>query len=204
MKPLFASRAEAGRLLAGRIAQRGFLQPVVLALPGPGVLVALEVAQALRALLDVVVPLAEGQAGGASVFYGWTEQELPHLTQGHALHDMEADLRRRERLLRGNSPALRLQGTTTLVADDGSATAADLRSAVLRVRKELPRRVVLVAPVVSTGTMADLGDELDGCIRLFEVPDRAQALGAFGATPSLSDEQVASIVHEARSTGPCS
>jgi predicted phosphoribosyltransferase len=47
---------------------------------------------------------------------------------------MEADLRRRERLLRGNSPALRLQGTTTLVADDGSATAADLRSAVLRLR----------------------------------------------------------------------
>jgi putative phosphoribosyl transferase len=54
MSSVFRDRKEAGRLLAGRLAGRGYLQPVVLAVSRGGVAIGYEVARALGAPLDVL------------------------------------------------------------------------------------------------------------------------------------------------------
>jgi putative phosphoribosyl transferase len=51
----FSTRSEAGQLLAERAASRHFKNPVVLALPRGGVPVAVEVARALKAPLDLLL-----------------------------------------------------------------------------------------------------------------------------------------------------
>src|SRR5262245_17417492 len=52
---VFADRAAAGRALADELAKKQLVDPVVLALPRGGVAVAVEVARALHAPLDVVL-----------------------------------------------------------------------------------------------------------------------------------------------------
>ena len=52
---IFKDRAEAGRELAQRLLERQYDKPVVLALPRGGVPVAVEVAKALDAPLDLVL-----------------------------------------------------------------------------------------------------------------------------------------------------
>ena len=52
---IFANRVEAGRILAGKLVQRKYQNPVVLVLPRGGVPVAAEIAKALRAPLDLVL-----------------------------------------------------------------------------------------------------------------------------------------------------
>jgi putative phosphoribosyl transferase len=196
--PLFSSRVEAGRLLAGRIAQRGFRQPVVLTLPGPGVAIALELARSLQAPLDVVVPYASGHpdAAAACACSRWEEAE-DALDAGAP----QPDLRRREQFLRHGRVALRLEGQTCLLADDGSASVADLRSALHRLRSAKPRRVVLATPIVRSTTLAALRDELDGCIHLFEVTDPDEVGVAFQDPGSRSEGEVAELLERAWSDG---
>ena len=55
MTAMFADRAEAGRALAAELTRLGLADPVVLALPPGGVPVAVEVARALEAPIDLLL-----------------------------------------------------------------------------------------------------------------------------------------------------
>ena len=66
----FADRAEAGRMLAGRLAALGLDQPIVYALPRGGVPVALEVSRALKAPLDLIFVRKIGAPGAPEVALG--------------------------------------------------------------------------------------------------------------------------------------
>ncbi|WP_413775049.1 hypothetical protein [Brucella sp. JSBI001] len=52
---MFRDRNEAGRKLAGELAKLKLVDPVVLALPRGGVPVAVEIANALKAPLDLII-----------------------------------------------------------------------------------------------------------------------------------------------------
>lgn len=67
---MFADRRDAGRQLARRLARFRAADPVIVALPRGGVPVAAEVARALGAPLDIIVPgrsAARGNRSSASV-----------------------------------------------------------------------------------------------------------------------------------------
>jgi predicted phosphoribosyltransferase len=192
---LFSSRAEAGRLLAGRIAQRGFRQPVVLVLPGPGVAVALELSHSLEAPLDVVVPCGSGHPDMHAACAGapWTEAD----GADPAAVDPR-DLRPRERAYRRGRPALALAGRTCLLADDGSASGAALRSAFHRLQSARPRRIVLATPIVRSTTLAELRDELDGSIHLFEIAGPSDELGeSFQDPVGPREDEIADLLERA-------
>ena len=60
---VFRDRTEAGRLLAERLAGRGLVDPVVYALPRGGAPVAVEIARALKAPLDLLLVRKIGAPG---------------------------------------------------------------------------------------------------------------------------------------------
>lgn len=193
--PLFSSRAEAGRLLAGRIAQRGFRQPVVVALPGPGVAVALELSHSLQAPLDVVVPYGSGHPDerATCACSRWMEEDGDGPNGVH-----QPELRARERAYRRGRPALALAGRTCLLADDGSASVAALRSALHRLQSAKPRRIVLATPIVRSTTLAELRDELDGSIHLFEITGPSDELGEpFQDLAGPREDEVADLLERA-------
>lgn len=70
MNHVFADRTAAGRQLARVLAQRRFPDPVVLALPRGGVPVAVEVALALQAPLDLLIVRKIGAPGNAELAVG--------------------------------------------------------------------------------------------------------------------------------------
>ncbi|MGZ4806468.1 MAG: phosphoribosyltransferase, partial [Ilumatobacteraceae bacterium] len=129
----FANRLEAGRRLAAALQHLKGDQVVVLGLPRGGVPVALEVARALDAPLDVIVvrklgvpfqpELAMGAIGegGARVI----NTEIVRLAQvtPRELADEEAreriELERRAARFRGSRPRLSLAGRTAVIVDDG-------------------------------------------------------------------------------------
>src|SRR5918997_5519092 len=136
---LFRNRTEAGRLLAGHLREYADRSDViVLALPRGGVPVAFEVAEELRAPLDVFVvrklgvPGQEELAMGAIATGGVrvaNEEVLRHLRiSAEALEAAAAreapELERREREYRGGRPAPELRGRTVIIVDDGLATGS--------------------------------------------------------------------------------
>src|SRR3977135_4362197 len=151
IKPgLFRDRREAGRLLAEKLAAYANRPDVlVLALPRGGVPVAYEVARVLGAPLDVFVvrklglpgyeELAMGAVatGGVRVLNDQLVERLgipEHLIGAMTTRKLK-ELARRERLYRGGRPPPDVRGRTVILVDDGLATGATMRAAVMGLRQ---------------------------------------------------------------------
>jgi len=160
----FRDRKQAGQALAQELrAYARRKDVVVFALPQGGVPVAFEVAQALRAPLDVClvrklgVPGREELAMGAVAPGGirilnWDLVESLGLTQAEidtTLRREESELARRAQLYRGNAPRLTTEESVTIVVDDGLATGATMRAAVASLREQHAARVVVTVPVAA-------------------------------------------------------
>ena len=137
---LFQDRFEAGRVLASKLQKfSGRQDVVVLALPRGGVPVGYEVAQALRAPLDVFLvrklgtpgqeELAMGALapGGVTVLNREVIQalEIPQQIIDAAVGREQAELERREREYREGRPAADVKGRAVIVVDDGVATGSN-------------------------------------------------------------------------------
>ncbi|MFE2262393.1 phosphoribosyltransferase [Streptomyces griseosporeus] len=204
----FRDREEAGRELGARLRllreKDELPRPVVLALPRGGVTVALEVARALDAPLDVLVARKIGApfqpelgvgalAGDGPPLYdreslarlGLTEAELAPVVRRE-----RAELKRRERLYRQGRPAADLSGRTAVVVDDGLATGVTARAALRAVRGGAPRRVVLAVPVSSPQAARLLSPEVDELVCLAQ-PSDFRAVGLwYDDFEQLSDDDV--------------
>ena len=177
----FRDRADGGRQLAAMLTHLRGPNVIVLGLPRGGLPVAVEVAQALGAPLDVLnvrklgVPWHEELAmgavatGGVRVLNnnvimatGVTQANLDEVT---ALQNLEID--RRERLYRGGRPAPDLRDRVVVLVDDGIATGATVRAAIAVVRAQHPAKLVLAVPVVQESVAAELATDVDElvCVR---------------------------------------
>ena len=172
----FRNRNEAGRLLAKRLtAYANRPDVLVLALPRGGVPVAYEVARALGAPLDVFVvrklgvpgheELAMGAVatGGVRVLNDQIVQRLriPEYIIDAVAAREQPELGRRERLYRGGRPPPDVRGRTVILVDDGLATGATMRAAIMALRQLQPARIVVAIPTASPETCEELKAEVD-------------------------------------------
>jgi putative phosphoribosyl transferase len=205
---VFDDRAAAGRELAQRLAERGYADPVVLALPRGGLPVAAEVARVLGAPLDLVLVRKIGLPEQPELAVGAVvDGERPELVLNEALRGLVAparlaeleaqqlrEIERRRRLYLGARGRVPLAGRTAIVVDDGLATGATARAALHALRRQQPARLVLAVPVAPPDTLAALAAEADELVCL-ETPDPFYALGQFYADfRQLDDADVQRIL----------
>ncbi|MGY1742428.1 MULTISPECIES: phosphoribosyltransferase [unclassified Blastococcus] len=203
----FADRAEAGRALARRLAGRVGPDAVVLGLPRGGVVVAVPVAAALRAPLDVLVvrklglPEHPELAMGAIAAVGDVVETVrtPEVlgpagvadADFAAVRDRElAELRRRTDAYRTGRVPPPVRGRTVVLVDDGLATGSTMRAALAALRRQEPARVVVAVPVASPRVAAELAAEVDDLVCL-AAPAGFRAVGqAYADFSATSDDAV--------------
>lgn len=206
----YRDRVHAGRLLAGALTSyRGRPGLLVLALPRGGVAVGREVARELEAPLDVLVvrklgyPGHEEYAMGAIASGGVRVMNPPPgaAPQPQAVAAVlareEAELLRREQLYRRQRPAPGITGRTVIVVDDGLATGATLRAAVLAIRQQQPAQLVVAVPVGSEQGCQELEDQGTEVV----CPARLDYFGAVSQWyvdfPQATDEEVRRLLDDA-------
>jgi putative phosphoribosyl transferase len=205
---MFSNRSEAGRLLARRVQAMGLADPVVLALPRGGVPVAVEVARALGAPLDLLLvrkigaPEQPELAVGAvsedgELFVDRRLMDLTGATDEYMARQAQQQLaeiaRRRAAYLGGRAP-LRLAGRTAVVVDDGIATGATVHAALQALRRRGPASVVLAVPVASREAAAALSADVDELVCLAQ-PALFRAVGEHYADfDQVSDDEVVRLM----------
>ena len=211
----FADRRDAGRRLAAELLPLAKERPVVVALPRGGVPVAVEVARALDAPLDILAVRKLGAPGnrelgvgavaeGGSAVLDSSSAEQLGLTSSvldATLERETQELRRRVDRYRGERPPIAVRGRTVIVVDDGLATGLSDLAAIRALRKREARRIVVAVPVGSRESIEMLGEEADQVLCLM-IPDRLYGVGLwYEDFAPVSDEEVLALLEEAAGGG---
>jgi putative phosphoribosyl transferase len=211
----YLDRAEAGTVLAEAV--RRDLGPklksgrlLVLAIHRGGVPIGRDVAAAVDADLDIVVPRKLGAEGNPEYALGAVMQDGTLYLNPEALRTTGAsgeyieaekaremkEVARRLEAYRDGLPKPELSGRVVMVVDDGIATGATMIAALRWVRSRGARTVVAAAPVAPPSTVEKLGREADHVICPL-TPEPFHAIGAFYRSfGQVGDEEVKKMLRE--------
>ncbi len=210
---MFRNREEAGEALAERLAALAPKDPVILALPRGGVPVALPVARALKAPLDLLLVRKIGMPGREEVAAGAiVDGSPPRIVFNEGLlratglrrEDFAEQIckklaeiaKRRERWLGGRGHVA-VKGRTAIVVDDGIATGATMRAALAALRKREPGEIILAVPVAAPDALAEIEPLVDRIVVL-ETPRPFLAVGAHYIDFSqVDDDEVTEMLKSA-------
>jgi len=209
---VFADRTDAGRQLAEKLAENGTWESaVVLGIPRGGVVVAAEVARALRAPLDVVAAAKVGAPGNPEFAVGAVTADgevLVNAESGFSAAEVRAlagpaltKVKRSLELFRAGRPSLSLERKQAIVVDDGLATGLTARAAAEYLRRGGATLIVLAVPVASAGAVRVVEPYVDKLV-VIDVPLGFSAVGQFyGRFGQTEDSEVAALLAEAAARG---
>ncbi|HAT1658859.1 TPA: phosphoribosyltransferase [Legionella pneumophila] len=158
----FQDRYQAGQLLGDKLKSYANRNDViVLALPRGGVPVAAMISEVINAPLDLMIVRKLGVPGHEELAFGalasnkitvYNEELLQYLQLSQkdinqVISQEENELARRNRTYRGDKPFPDLKNKIVILVDDGIATGASMRVAVLALRKESPKKIIVAVPV---------------------------------------------------------
>lgn len=209
----FLNRSHAGRLLANALRTLPKAPaPLVLALPRGGVPVAFEVAQSLRAPLDVWIVRKLGMPGHEELALGaiapggtqllntalvHSEHIAPETIEALVAHET-LEMKRRHLAYRACPDEPEVQGHSVFLIDDGIATGATVRAAIASIRPRNPRRLILAVPLASRSVWSTLQHEVDIAITLC-TPEPFYAVGAwYRDFHQTTDREVVDLLHRNR------
>lgn len=216
--PRFPNRAEAGRRLAAALRAAGHVQPIVYALPRGGVPVAVEVARGLDAPLDLVLVRKIGAPGSPELALGaLVEGDPPELvlnedvrrltgaTEAYLARERAretAELDRRRIRYMADRPHADPGGRTAIVVDDGLATGATMKAALVALRRWGAARIVVAVPVAPASTLGELQGLADEVICL-AIPREFYGVGAhYDDFHQLTDDETVSLLRPVWDTPP--
>jgi predicted phosphoribosyltransferase len=203
----FKNRADAGQRLAKALEKFKGTETVVYAIPRGGVTVAREVADYLKAPLDLAVVRKIGapynpeyalcvvaedgdivchEDERAEVGADWFRREVA---------SERAEAKRRRMAYLDDRPRDVAAGKVAIVVDDGIATGLTMIAALREIRHQKPSRLVMAVPFAPSDMMERLKSEADEVVVLFEDPHYAGAVGAYyDEFPQLEDEEVVRLL----------
>lgn len=209
---LYKDRSDAGLQLAEKLRKYTDEKPIILALPRGGVILGYEVAKALKAPLDVVVPRKIGApfhpefGVGAIAPHGIcilnsqtinllriSESEIDEIIELETL-----EMNRRIKLYRKDLPPLDLNGKTVIVVDDGIATGVSTKAAIMSIKTMNPKKIILAVPVCPPETAAKFREEVDEFLCLEEPPDFYAVSVYYNNFEQISDAEVITLLEKAR------
>lgn len=208
----YQDRCQAGERLARELAFLARRKPVVMALARGGVPVAVEVARALNAPIDLLAVRKIGAPDNPELAVGAVAEEGASAldpdcaaTLGMSAEQLDEKaaretqkLRRMAGALRAGRPQVDVRGRIAIAVDDGMATGMTNLAAVRALRKRGAASVVVAVPVASPEAVAMVDREADRVVAL-TVPQRLYGVGMwYEDFRPVDDERVLALLADAR------
>ncbi|WP_020680416.1 phosphoribosyltransferase [Marinobacterium rhizophilum] len=211
---IFKNRKDAGRQLAAALSHYRGRPAIVFPLPRGGVVLGVEVAQALSIPLDLIVPRKIGHPGNPEYAVCALAEDGTLFCDPYEVEQLDADwlrasvarehqeaLRRRTRYMQGQAP-LDVAGKIAILVDDGIATGLTMQAAIHDARQRQAASIVVAIPVVPEDICIKLRSEVDDVIAL---DSPARYLGAVGAYfedfDQVSDAEVMRLLSQVQQDG---
>lgn len=200
----FKNREEAGNLLAERLIPFRDSNPIILALPRGGIPLSKIIAKRLHAPIDLIFIRKIGAPGNEEFAVGAVaEDEKPIFNEelislynldrkviSGLVADQVREIRTRSKLYRKIFKSLAWQGRTVIVVDDGLATGASMKAALLWLQTKMVKKIIVAIPVSSKEGMEEIKPFCDEAISLI-TPHQFWSVGSwYHEFKQLTDEEV--------------
>lgn len=203
----FKNRKIAGQKLADRLLKYTNGKVVILALPRGGVIIANEIAKAIKAPLDLIItrkighPLDPEYAIGAITEEGHLLGNISELAavnqdwlKGEIENQKHEAKRRRKKYLK-NMTRPDLENKVIIIVDDGIATGYTMEAAIYQAKTYKPQKIIIAVPVMPPDFAQKIKPEVDELVAA-TIP--MYFLGAISAYyeefPQVSDEEVIELL----------
>lgn len=208
---MFIDRRDAGLRLAEKLKKyKGVKGVLVLALPRGGIVTALEIARAISAPLDVLIVRKIGFPGQPELAIGAVSETgavvlnrnivaYGHVSKDYIEHEVSAqkkEIDRRKKLYRGDKGIEKFEGRTIILVDDGVATGATMKAAIVTLKEEKIERLVAALPVSPMDTADEIGAMVDEFICLHVTSDFMSVGQFYTDFAQVTDEEVTEILKE--------
>ena len=205
---MYIDRTDAGRALAAAAVLCTATDPLVLAIPRGGVIVARVLAEALHADLDVVMAKKIGAPFNPEYAVAAVDPSGEILGNGAEWdslrgHIMEQASQRRQelkeslKLFRGGREMKPVAGRTVFLVDDGLATGLTAMAAASYVRRLGPKEIILAVPVAPPETLDAMRPLVDDIICPLS-PRVFHSVGEwYVAFEQVDDQDVVRVLKEA-------
>ena len=203
---MFENRKEAGKKLAIALAAYKNDKPIVLAIPRGGVEVGYYIADFLQAPLSIIVvrklPFPDNpESGFGAVAEDGTvfliedvSRDVPPDTIKEIIKEQIAEVKRRIKVLRQDTPLPELKDKTVILVDDGIAMGSTMRAAVTLCRNRGAKTIVVAAPVAGPATAEEFAKIADDVV-ILEKPANFRAVAQiYRNWYDVSDEEVIEIM----------
>ena len=188
---MFSNRTDAGKQLAKRLEFVKKENPIILAIPRGGVVVADAVASFLDCKLDIIVSRKIGAPHNPELAIGAVLHDGSYFPNSDVVKMLQIpqkyidsekaeqmkEIQRRLISYRG-SIHYDLKEKTVILVDDGLATGATMVVAALWVKKQKPKNIIVAVPVGSRETVQKLSEIVDEVVVL-SMPGFFNAVGQF-------------------------
>lgn len=212
---MFRDRIDAGARLAERLGTyKNRDDVIVLALPRGGVVTGYEIARLLNVPLDVFIVRKIGVPGREELAMGAVAETgavvlnddiigaagLPEEVVRRATEEQKQVIKNRISLYRGGRGGLAgLENKVVLLVDDGVATGATMKAAIIALKEQKILKLVAALPVGPPETVAVLRTMVDECVCL-EQPPLFMAVGVHYLNfTQVSDKEVMDLLKTAAS-----
>jgi predicted phosphoribosyltransferase len=200
---IFRNRVDAGIRLAKRLLEYKDQDCVVFALPRGGVVVGYEVAEAIKAPLELVIVRKVGHPNNPEFAVCAVTEDGERVCDENEVNSLdpiwldkeiekeESEAKRRHKKYVDDKQQSTASGKNAIIVDDGIATGLTIRVAIEQVKKMKPKKIIVAIPVAPSDVIDELNNLVDQVIVLDPGKQFFGSVGAYYENfNQVTDEEV--------------
>lgn len=206
---LFQNRTSTSKSLAQKLIKFQKQNPLIIALPRGGVPIAYKIAKILKYPLDILIVRKISEPKNPEFALGAiTEKNISYIdritSQAISITDKQIknivkkellEIKRRQKAYRGSRKPYEAAGKTIILVDDGIATGATIKAAILTLQKQKAKEIIIATPIISSEAFNDLKSFGINEIIYLQKPDYLNSISSwYKDFKQVSDEEVISLM----------
>lgn len=206
---MFKDRYEAAKLLAKKLSKYRNDEGVVLAIPRGGVPIGFVIAKELNFPLEMILSKKIGHPNNPEFGIGSVSldgaviddnvKDVPKVYIQIETEKIHKQLKEKFKLFMGDHKPTDLRNKTVIIVDDGIATGNTLLASIKAIKKRIPNKIIVAAPVAPASIVDKFKEEVDEFICLLTPKDFLGVGQFYSDFSQMSDEEVIQLLQNANS-----